>query len=85
MSFTCPRCGREEGHYLNCLAIPRALAPLMDLIPPPVWSVCSHEGCEDPVKGPSAVWCMEHGTREWANKRQYAKRTALQKKEPDDE
>jgi len=84
VSYECKKCGRTDGHYLNCLAIPRALAPLMDLIPPPEWSVCLHEGCEDPVKGPSARWCQEHGTREWHNKRQYAKRTAQQKEKVDE-
>lgn len=80
----CPKCGREEGHYLNCAMIPRALQAIMDVVPPEEWSVCAHEGCDDPVKGPSARWCMEHGTREWHNKRAYQKRVQQQKENAND-
>lgn len=57
----CKKCGRAEGHYLNCPASPRPneiIVPAFD--PPAEDSICAEPGCEDPRKG--IRYCGYHGS-----------------------
>lgn len=66
--MNCPKCGREDGHWLGCNRIPKAEAPAPD----PADSVCDEPQCEEPRKG--IKYCAEHSTDKARNARAYLKR-----------
>lgn len=70
----CPKCGRSDGHWLNCSRIPKPAPPEEED------SVCDQEGCDEPRKG--IKYCAEHGTTSARNARAY--RNSLKKEKADE-
>lgn len=80
----CRKCGRAEGHYLNCQNAPglsyeatieqEAAAAAAPPVEEPTESVCAEEECEEPTKSARARYCTEHSTVAASNARQYKKK-----------
>lgn len=68
----CPKCGRSDGHWLNCSRIPKPAPPERELGD----SVCDEEGCDEPRKG--LKYCAEHSSNSARNARAYQKRKEAQ-------